>query len=242
MYDQTIHVLNSSHLELHVWIILNLSVIVIHPQRDFVPKTTIGRVCQNRNTNASAREAFASLFTRITREQGTKDKIKPVAESNPDRSQTDPRQLVHVMWIQSTWRTQMRLVAMSWTFSSEMFWRDQIIIAKSSRDQRDGLSFIKLPNRILSSHQHLTETYFHNVFSLVFLPTSPRLLSSVPPPPPPAPPPPPRPPQALAKLCLQLPQPPHTTPKSLTLSLSLSEYPGEDDVFLSPLQRSARLR
>ena len=165
--------------------------------------------------------------------QGTKDKIKPVAESNPDRSQIDPRQLIHVMWIQSTWRTQMRLVAMSWTFSSEMFWRDQIIIAKSSRDQRDGLSFIKLPNRILSSHQHLTETYFHNVFSLVFLPTSPRLLSSVPPPP--------RPPQAQAKLCLQLPQPPNTTPKSLTLSLSL-EYPGEDDVFLSPSQRSARLR
>ena len=204
--------------ELHVWVIVNLSVIVIHPHAWILFQTpqldTIGRVYQHRNRNPSAPETFASLFTRITRAQGRKEKIKPVAESNPNRSQTDRRQIIHVMLIQSTWRTQMRLVAMRWTVSSEMFWRDQIIIAKSSKELRDDarcVSFIKLPNVFQSSHRDiLSQCLFTclpaNITATMVISTTTTtttttatITSTV---------------QALAELCLQLPQ-----PQNLWLSL-----------------------
>ena len=149
-----------------------------------------------------------------SRAQGTKEKIKPVAESNPNKSQTDRRQIIHVMLIQSTWRTQMRLVAMRWTVSSEMFWRDQIIIAKSSKELRDDarcVSFIKLPNVFQSSHRDiLSQCLFTclpaNITATMVISTTTTtttttatITSTV---------------QALAELCLQLPQ-----PQNLWLSL-----------------------
>ena len=66
---------------------------------DFVPDTATGRVCWNQNTNAFVPKTLVSLLTRITRAQGTQHKIKPVAESNPDRSETDPRQIRQIPYM-----------------------------------------------------------------------------------------------------------------------------------------------
>ena len=170
-----------------------------------------------------------------SRAQGTKEKIKPVAESNPNRSQTDRRQIIHVMLIQSTWRTQRRLVAMKWTVSSEMFWSDQIIIAKSSKELRDVL--VSSSFRIFSIH--LTETYFHNVFSLVFPPTSPRLWSSVPLPRPPRPP---RLSQALFKHWPNYVYNCHNHSKIFDSLWNTRERMMCFWLFLTPFQWSARLR
>ena len=129
---------------------------------DFVPDTATGRVCWNRNTNAFVPKTVVSLLTRITRAQGTQHKIKPVAESNPDRSETDPRQIrdrsdrshtCHVHTIHLADSDEARSNEMDCFFRNALTWPNHH--SQVFRDLLDGSSFIKLPHMFQSCHRDI---------------------------------------------------------------------------------------